>query len=65
VESHTPAQKPEYEKVKEAVKETVLEEKQEKIISSRVAELRKGAKITYLFPELDMPDTSLDGQSVE
>ncbi len=52
VEAHTPSAKPSFDSAKDAVRETVLAQKQEDAIEARIEELKKGAKITYLFPEL-------------
>lgn len=62
VEGHTDAGKPSFESAKDDVRETVLSQKQEQAIEARVEELKKSAKITYLFPELRATEQSVAQQ---
>lgn len=56
VEAHTPAGKPDFAASKEKIRANLLAQAQEKAVSERLADLRKGAKINFLFPELNVPD---------
>lgn len=65
VEAHTPAGKPDFTTAKEKIRATLLAQEQEKIIGERLAELRKGAKITFLYPELKVPESQDDPSVVQ
>lgn len=65
VNSHKPAAKPNFEAAKEQVRASLLSQKQDKAVSGRIAQLRKEAKITYLFPELNTIDEQLKAGAEE
>lgn len=57
VEAHTPAGKPDFAAAKEKIRANLLAQAQEKAVTERIAALRKSSKITFLFPELNVPDS--------
>ena len=64
VDAHTPASKPDLAVARDRVRETVLDQKQDAAITSRIAALRKEAKITFKYPELEVSEPSLGGEVI-